>query len=161
MYILGFDYGHKKIGVAIGQTISQTASPLTTIQNKNGSPWAAIESIIQEWKPKNIIIGLPINTDGQEQPITIAARQFSKTLENKFKKKYGITFHFHDERYTSQAAQSLYNKHHDNKHRINQSKKQQEKAQKWSRDAIAAVLILEAWFEIRHAKERDRNNFPI
>ena len=73
MYVLGFDYGHKNIGIAIGQEISRTASPLVTLQRKDGPPWAAIEKLIQEWQPRAIVIGLPLDVDGQEQPVTLAA----------------------------------------------------------------------------------------
>ena len=140
MYVLGFDYGNKNIGVALGQSISRTASPHTTIRRQKGPPWDSIEALILEWKPEHIVIGLPLNVDGEEQPITQAARQFSKTLENKFKKKYNLQFHFHDERYSSQAANDLYQKDYEPSGRKN-------KKQDWDRDSVAAMLILEAWFE--------------
>lgn len=138
MYVLGFDYGHQRIGVALGQTISRTASPLITLHRNLGPVWDAVEMLIQEWQPKTIVIGLPVGLDGEEQPITTAARQFSKTLENKFKKKYNLNFYFHDERYSSQAAKSIYNKN---------SRAQKPKNQKYDRNAFAAMLILESWLD--------------
>lgn len=151
MYVLGFDYGHKNIGVAIGQEISRTASPLVTLQRKDGPPWNAIEELIKQWQPRAIVIGLPLTAEGEEQPVTLAARQFSKTLENKFKKKYSLNFFFHDERYTSQAAESLYSKNQDDSSTYGHRKpKKRRKQQDWNRDAVAAVLILEAWLEISH-----------
>lgn len=133
MYLLGFDYGHQRIGVALGQDISRTASPLLTLHRKKGPVWNQIEGIIQQWQPQIIVVGLPLNLDGEDQPVTTAARQFSKTLENKFKKKYSIEFHLHDERYSSQAAQSLYDP--------------QSKSDTYDRNALAAMLILESWLD--------------
>lgn len=140
MYVLGFDYGHQKIGVAIGQRITQTASPLVTIQRKDGPPWSTIEELVQEWRPDIIVVGLPLTAEGQEQPVTLAARQFAKTLENKLAQKYNLALHFHDERYTSQAASSLYTQ---------PAKKTRQQA--WGRDAVAACLILEGWFSENNA----------
>lgn len=144
MHVLGFDYGHKNIGIAIGQTISRTASPLITLHRKDGPPWDSIEALIQEWHPGALVIGLPLDADGSEQPITIAARQFSKTIENKYKKKYNFEMYFHDERYSSQAAESLFSKK-------NNQRKNRKSKRNWDRDAVAAVLILEAWLEIGHS----------
>lgn len=138
MYVLGFDYGHKRIGVALGQTVSRTASPIVTLHRSKGPVWDDIEALIIQWQPEAIVTGLPLGLDGEEQAITTAARQFSKTLENKYKKQYTIAFHFHDERYSSQAAESLYNQ---------KTHSKKAKNQKYDRNALAAVLILESWLD--------------
>ena len=75
--LLGFDYGLKNIGVAVGQDLTQTANPLTVIKARDGIPnWDDIEALITEWQPKLLIVGLPLNMDGTEQQMTTAARKF-------------------------------------------------------------------------------------
>ncbi len=65
MYVMGFDYGSKRIGVAIGQTLTATASPLTIISVKNRQiNWAQITALIQEWQPDTFVVGLPKKDDG-------------------------------------------------------------------------------------------------
>jgi putative Holliday junction resolvase len=79
--VLGFDFGMKHIGVAVGQSLTGTATPLGTIAAKDGSPnWDDIQSYISEWRPKQLLVGIPLNMDGSEQPITHAARRFAKLL---------------------------------------------------------------------------------
>ena len=92
--MLAFDYGTKSIGVAIGQQITGTASPLAAIKANDGIPnWDTIEKIIKEWQPSQIIVGLPTNMDGTDQEITIRARKFSKRLFGRFK----VPVQTHDE----------------------------------------------------------------
>lgn len=83
--ILGFDFGLKHIGVASGQTFTRTAQPLTSISANNGVPdWNHITDLIKTWKPDALIVGIPLNMDGTEQPITHAARNFLHELEQRF-----------------------------------------------------------------------------
>ena len=83
--LLGFDYGLKNIGVAVGQELTQTASPLTVIKARDGIPnWDDIEALITEWKPELLIVGLPLNMDGTEQEMTVAARKFGNRLNGRF-----------------------------------------------------------------------------
>lgn len=101
MTVLGFDFGTKSIGVAVGQTITQTASALTAIKAKEGIPdWNIIERLIDEWQPQQLIVGLPLNMDGTEQPLTKRARKFGNRLHGRF----GLPVQFQDERLTSTAA---------------------------------------------------------
>lgn len=101
MTLLGFDFGTKSIGVAVGQTITQTASALTAIKAKEGIPdWNIIERLIDEWQPQQLIVGLPLNMDGTEQPLTKRARKFGNRLHGRF----GLPVQFQDERLTSTAA---------------------------------------------------------
>ena len=77
--ILGFDFGLKRIGVAVGQTVTQSARPLTILNAKQGVPdWLEIKKLILEWGVNALIVGLPLNMDGTEQPITARAREFGQ-----------------------------------------------------------------------------------
>jgi len=80
--VLAFDFGLKWIGVATGQTITTTATPLTTLQANNGKPLeAATLSIIKEWQPVTLLVGLPLNMDDTENEISKKARAFASWLE--------------------------------------------------------------------------------
>ncbi len=72
--LLAFDFGTKSIGVAIGQRITGTARPLPAIKAQDGTPdWTLIERLLKEWQPDEIIVGLPLNMDGTEQPLKAGA----------------------------------------------------------------------------------------
>lgn len=99
--LLGFDFGMKYIGVATGQEITKTANPLTCLVAKDGIPnWHEVEKLINTWKPTALIVGLPLNMDGTEQPITACARRFANRLQHKYK----LQVHLVDERLTSWEA---------------------------------------------------------
>jgi len=99
--VIGFDFGTKSIGVAIGQTITATASPLAAIKAKEGIPdWQLIEKLFAEWQPEQLVVGLPLNMDGTEQPLTQRAKKFGNRLHGRF----GLPVAFQDERLTSTAA---------------------------------------------------------
>ncbi|MEN8168431.1 MAG: Holliday junction resolvase RuvX [Pseudomonadota bacterium] len=125
--LLGFDYGARKIGVAVGQTVTGTASALETLLPvKNRPDWERIGQLIEEWKPDALIVGLPLNLDDSETDATIPALRFSRQLEGRFHLKV----HLADERFTSAEARD----------RLGQKIKEVEKY-----DAMAAKLILETW----------------
>lgn len=99
--LLGFDYGLKNIGVAIGQELTQTASPLAVIKARDGIPnWDEIEALLTEWQPELLIVGLPLNMDGTEQTITAAARKFGNKLNGRFQ----IAVAWQDERLSTFEA---------------------------------------------------------
>lgn len=82
---LGFDFGMKNIGVAVGQELTHTANPLTVIKAREGIPnWDQIQALIDEWQPQQLIVGLPFNMDGTEQEMTQAARRFGNRLNGRF-----------------------------------------------------------------------------
>jgi putative Holliday junction resolvase len=84
--ILGFDFGTKSIGVAIGQEITGTASPLDALSAKDGIPdWLKIAIIYEQWAPQLVVVGLPLNMDGSKQQVTFAAQKFANRLHAKFK----------------------------------------------------------------------------
>ncbi len=125
--LLGFDFGMRRIGVAVGQTITQSAQPLATLNAKDGIPeWDQIEKLIATWHADGIVVGLPLNMDGTKQQITHAAIKFARRLEAKFK----LPVYQVDERLTTIEAKSIFNE------KINPEIKI---------DSFAAKLILESW----------------
>jgi putative Holliday junction resolvase len=96
--ILSFDFGEKRIGVAVGNTITKTAEALKIIQEKNqDEKFKAIERLIQEWQPQLLVVGLPTHPDGAEHEMTQKAKRFGNQLNGRFQKEVVWV----DERYTS------------------------------------------------------------
>ena len=101
-HVLAFDFGLRNIGIAVGQLVTRTASPLATVNAKNGSPrWPEIDDQIKEWRPTQLLVGLPLNMDGTETKTTKPARQFGDAL----KARYNLPVHMVDERLSTRAAQ--------------------------------------------------------
>ncbi len=125
--LLGFDYGPAKIGVAVGQTMTGTASPLETLRAIQQNPdWDGITRLISAWEPQELVVGLPFNMDDTEAEPADKARRFARQLEG----RYHLKVHLVDERLTSIEA----------KNRLPRKPKNIEEL-----DAIAAQLILETW----------------
>jgi len=100
--ILAFDYGEKRIGVAVGNTIAKTAEALKIIQGKNqDEKFKSIESLIEEWQPQLLVVGLPTHPDGAEHEMTLKAKRFGNQLHGRFQKEVVWV----DERYTSVSVQ--------------------------------------------------------
>jgi putative holliday junction resolvase len=100
---LAFDFGTKKIGVAVGQSLTKSASPLSQIKVKDGEPqWQEIARLIKDWRPAGFVVGIPVNIDGTEQWITHKARDFAKTLAEKF----SLPVFDADERLSTKEARS-------------------------------------------------------
>ncbi len=100
--ILAFDFGEKRIGVAVGNTITKTAEALKIIQGKNqDEKFKAIEALIQEWQPQLLVVGLPTHPDGAEHEMTQKAKRFGNQLHGRFQKEVVWV----DERYTSVSVQ--------------------------------------------------------
>ncbi len=96
--ILAFDYGEKRIGVAVGNTVTHTAEPLKIIQEPNQDKrFKAIEQLIDEWQPQLLVVGLPKHPDGAEHAMTQKAQRFGNQLKGRFQKEVIWV----DERYTS------------------------------------------------------------
>lgn len=101
--VLGFDFGTKSIGVAVGQQITASATPLLSIKAVDGIPnWEEIAKLIQEWQPDLVVVGLPLNMDGTEQEMTHRARKFANRLNAKF----GVKIFTQDERLTTTDAKA-------------------------------------------------------
>ncbi|MEX0951318.1 MAG: Holliday junction resolvase RuvX [Gammaproteobacteria bacterium] len=121
--LLGFDVGEKRIGVAVGQTLTATASPLITIAVTNNRPdWAGITQLIEDWQPQALVVGIPLTMTDARQPMTERAEKFMRQLQGRYKlPTYGI-----DERLSSYEAQT----------RLRSS---------YDVDPAAAQVILETW----------------
>jgi putative Holliday junction resolvase len=100
--ILAFDYGEKRIGVAVGNTVTKTAEALKIIKHKNQDDrWKAIEQTIQEWQADLLVVGLPTHPDGTPHHMTQKAKRFGNQLNGKFQKQVVWV----DERYTSATVE--------------------------------------------------------
>jgi putative Holliday junction resolvase len=102
--LLAFDFGTRRIGIAVGNTVSRTARPLTTIADeKNDVRFAEIAALVQEWQPAALVVGLPVNDDGTPHEMTARARRFANQLNGRFNLPTLLV----DERYTSAAASTV------------------------------------------------------
>jgi len=101
--ILGLDFGKKYIGVAIGQELTGSASPLGSVKANDGIPhWDNLAAYLKEWQPDFIVIGLPLNMNGSEQQLTLDAKKFGQRVAGRF----GINVEFQDERLTTADAKA-------------------------------------------------------
>ena len=99
--VLGFDYGPRKIGIAIGQTLTGTASPLQTLRAVKDKPdWDGISGLIETWQPDALVVGLPYNMDDTESELAPRARRFARQLEGRYRRKVSLV----DDRLTSRQA---------------------------------------------------------
>lgn len=128
--LLCFDFGTKRIGVAVGQTVTQTANPLQTVRNKNNRPdWKTIEQLVDEWQPDALVVGQPLNMMDEVQEMTIAAEKFMRQLHGRFH----LPVYSIDERLSSfEAAQRT--------------------GRTTDLDPVAAQAILETWFAENYNK---------
>ena len=131
--VLGFDFGLKHIGVATGQTFTRTAQPLTSVSAEQGNPnWNQIIDLIKTWKPDALIVGIPLNMDGTEQPLTQIARNFLHELEQRFL----LPVYAVDERLsTVEARARLF------------EKGGYKALNKKAIDSVSAQLIVESWLQ--------------
>jgi putative Holliday junction resolvase len=144
--VLGFDYGLKQVGLAVGQTLTSTARPLMVIKAKDGIPqWHEIEAQIKQWQPQCLVVGLPLNMDGSESDMSVRARKFANRLHGRF----GLPVEICDERLSSFAAKSELAEAK-NTHNAEVVDAHAQSVNRGKRDgtvdAIAARLILESWF---------------
>lgn len=102
--LLAFDFGTRRVGIAVGNTVTATARPLATIDDeKNETRFAAIAALIREWQPVALVVGLPCNEDGTPHELTALCRRFA----NRLKGRFSLPVLLVDERYTSAAASSV------------------------------------------------------
>ena len=148
--LLGFDFGTKRIGIAIAQEITGTARPLTTVKSIKQKPdWESISKIITEWQPDLLVVGLPLHMDGTEQPMTQAAKRFSNQLNG----RYQIPIALMDERLSSNEAESILNEQ-SGSHSVFRGSLFQDKAQI---DMISAQLILQSWMSLKKDEEAEND----
>ena len=137
--ILAFDFGLRRIGVAVGQTITGSASPLGIVANGDGGPdHARIEALIEEWRPNRIVVGMPLHADGSPGELAPTIRAFVRELDS-----YGLPVAEIDERHTSQEAEAalIRARQAGSKGRISKS----------DIDAAAAVMIAERYLAGRES----------
>jgi putative Holliday junction resolvase len=139
MTYLGFDFGLRRIGIAAGQSITGSASPVTTVSARDGAPdWQAVDAVVREWGPDALVVGVPVLMDGSEQDLTRRARRFARSLGQ----RYGLTIHEADERLSSASATGLI--------ADARERGQRARTRKGDVDRIAATLILERWLAHAH-----------
>lgn len=125
--VVGFDYGLKYVGVATGNRLTCTATPLAHLRARDGVPvWREVEALLQEWQPGLLIVGLPLNMDGSESEMSRRTRRFANRLHGRF----GLQVSLQDERLSSYEAKSLLGGQVRHGGRI---------------DSLAASLIVEQW----------------
>jgi putative holliday junction resolvase len=132
--LLAFDYGAKRIGVAVGQTTTATASPAGVIAARGEPDWAALERCLREWRPTRLLVGVPYNMDGTDTTLTATCRAFAAELG----RRSGLPVECVDERLTSSAATA----------ELREARRAGTRARRVRRediDAHAARLILETW----------------
>lgn len=128
--VVGFDFGTRKIGAAAGQSLTGSAIPLAAVRQHDNRPdWDAIATLIEEWRPDTLVVGLPLNMDGSESDLSRRARRFARQLEGRFQRPVCLV----DERLSTREARERLG----------------ERARKGPDprvDSIAAVLIIESYF---------------
>jgi len=134
-HILGFDFGFRRIGVAIGQTATRTATALETVRHGKSPDWQAIDRLVSEWKPALLLVGLPTGAEGEATDMSRAARRFGNAL----RQRYALDIVFADERLSSRAAASEFV---ESRARGNLRRKDASQL-----DAVAARIILENWLQ--------------
>lgn len=130
MTYLGFDFGLKRIGVAVGQSLTRSANALVTLNAVKDKPdFDAISKLIEQWQPAALIVGLPLNMDGTDTHVTARVRRFC----NQLRERYQLPVHLMDERLSTHEAERLLAQ--SGSKRGNDS------------DKLAAQLILQSWLE--------------
>jgi len=131
--VLAFDFGTRRIGVALGNALTRIARPLTMIDREaSAARFEAIASLIDEWRPDILIVGRPLHADGSEHEMTARAERFARQLSGRF----GLQVTCVDERYTTLAADAEL-----------AGAGVRGRRRKAARDAVAAQLILQSWFD--------------
>ena len=137
-HILSFDFGLRRIGVAVGQTATDTASSLETVSHRREPDWVAIDRLVKEWKPSTLLVGLPLGPEGEETEMSKAARRFGAALQ----KRFSLDLAFANERLSSRAARARFVEL-----RASGSVRRKGVSQL---DAMAAQIILENWLQSLH-----------
>ena len=134
--VLAFDFGEKRIGVAVGECELRSASALTTFDAEtNDARWAAIGRLLDEWKPALLVVGLPLSPEGVPHDMTARAERFARQLEG----RYRLPVVLQDERYTSAEADSQLR---------DEGGVRDWRSRKQKLDAHAAQLILKDYFDV-------------
>ena len=134
--VLAFDFGRRRIGVACGDTLSRSASPLAGIANSAAGPrWDILDSLLRDWQPALLVVGLPYHVDGSENRMSETARGFADELA----RRYSMPVRLIDERYSSLEAETRLKSERE-------AGRRKRRVAKADVDAVAACVILERWF---------------
>jgi len=132
--VLAFDFGERRIGVAVASTAAGTAGAAGTLAARAGEPdWAGLDRLLAEWQPARLVIGLPYNADGSESAMTAKARRFGAALAQ----RYALPLAWVDERYTSTDAEQRL--------REERASGRRRRLRKQDIDQQAAILIAQSW----------------
>ena len=143
--VLAFDFGTQRIGVAVGNTLTRTAHPLTTIQGeRNDERFAAIAALVAEWQPGTLVVGLPTHADGSTHDMTLRAQRFARQLDGRFGLPVADGGRALDDASRAVGAGCC-----------GRQRKYGRKGRA-VRDQVAAQLILQSWFD-----EPDNSNAPV
>ena len=133
--VMGFDYGRRRIGIAIGQKLTGTASALETLDALDGNPnWNRVTKIVAQWQPQAMVVGIPCHLDGSPSDTSREAERFARQLEGRYK----LPVYRGDERLTSREAESVIAK----KRNAGQLKRKAVDT-----DRLAAQIILQTWLD--------------
>ena len=131
--IVAFDFGLRRIGVAVGQSITASANPIATISNSDTGPdWQAISAILSEWRPARLIVGMPLHKDGSPSEMVKHINQFIGEL-----KRFSRPVETVDESYSSLEASELL--------KLERTLGLRGRINKEAVDSVAAMLIAERW----------------
>jgi putative Holliday junction resolvase len=139
--ILGFDYGTRRIGIAVGQELTATARGLITLQNNQGKPdWPRITQLIKEWQPELLVVGMPTTMDNQPHLLEESVKDFG----NQLKQRYNLPVEWIDEKLSSVEAEELL---------AESDIARQRRQDKAEIDRLAAQIILQSWLNTNAAKQ--------
>lgn len=141
--VFAFDYGTRRIGVASGDTLTRTARGLATLDCLSGPPWEAIAKLIAEYRPTQLVVGVPYNMDGTPTLLTEAARDFARALQQ----RHGLPACLMDERLSSREAEA----------ELRHARATGLKRRRLTHadvDMTAAKIVLERWFMEPAAAEK-------
>jgi len=137
--VLAFDFGTRRIGVAVGNTLTRVAQPLTTIATgRDEERFAAIAALLGQWQPGMLVVGIPVHADGAAHAMTARARRFAQQLSGRFR----LPVELADERWTTQLAESA----------LAEAGAGGRKGRA-VRDQVAAQIILQGWFDERRVSD--------
>lgn len=134
--LLAFDYGQRRIGVAVGNTGTRTATAVGTLPARGVPDWDAVTRCVRDWSPARLLVGLPYNMDGSESALTAACRRFAEELS----RRYALPVELVDERLTSSAAQA-------DLREARRTGARRRRVRREDIDANAARVILETWLQ--------------
>jgi len=130
--IMAFDFGTQKMGMAVGQSLIESANPLALFPMKDGIPnWEALLKIVKQYQPTLFLVGLPLNMDDSESELSTRSRKFARRLRH----QTNIETLMVDERLTTREARDELDQY-----------QAQGRAKKLAADSIAAALFIESWY---------------